>query len=96
MLRTESSQVSFYYNHIYDRLIPEDHLLKLLDKVVDFLALESAVTQGSNAVCLCSSLVTPAPQSVRMDMEELGYFSQRQHASHSFTISHIFYRLLFN
>jgi hypothetical protein len=31
-----------------------------------------------------------------MDMEELGYFSQRQHASHSFTISHIFYRLLFN
>ena len=61
MLRAESSQVSFYYNHIYDRLIPEDHLLNLLDKVGDFLALESTVTPGSNAACLYSSVVTPAP-----------------------------------
>ncbi len=36
MLRAKSSQVSFYGNHIYDRLIPKDHFLKLLDKVVDF------------------------------------------------------------
>ena len=36
MLRTKSSQLSFYGNHIYDRVIPEDHFLKLLDKVVDF------------------------------------------------------------
>ena len=68
MLRAESSQVSFYGNHIYDRLIPEDHLLKLLDKVVDFLALESAVTPGGNAVCLPSPIVAPPPQGVGMDM----------------------------
>jgi IS5 family transposase len=37
MLRPESVQASFYGNHIYDRLIPEDHFLKLLDKAVDFL-----------------------------------------------------------
>jgi transposase len=36
MLRAKSSQLSFYGNHIYDRVIPRDHLLKLLDKVADF------------------------------------------------------------
>jgi len=36
MLRAKSSQFSFYGNHIYDRVIPEDHLLKLLDRAVDF------------------------------------------------------------
>ncbi len=36
MLRAKSSQVSFYGNHIYDRLISKDHFLKLLDKAVDF------------------------------------------------------------
>ena len=36
MLRAKSSQLSFYDNHIYDRVIPETHFLKLLDKVVDF------------------------------------------------------------
>lgn len=36
MLRVKSSQISFYGNHIYDRVIPEDHFLKLLDKTVDF------------------------------------------------------------
>ena len=36
MLRAESVQTSFYGNHIYDRVIPEDHFLKLLDKAVDF------------------------------------------------------------
>jgi len=36
MLRAKSSQLSFYGNHIYDRVIPETHFLKLLDKVVDF------------------------------------------------------------
>ena len=35
MLRAKSSQLSFYGNHIYDRVIPEDHFLKLLDKAVD-------------------------------------------------------------
>jgi len=36
MLRTKSSQLSFYGNRIYDRVIPEDHFLKLLNKAVDF------------------------------------------------------------
>jgi IS5 family transposase len=36
MLRAKSNQLSFYGNHIYDRVIPEDHFLKLLDKAVDF------------------------------------------------------------
>jgi IS5 family transposase len=36
MLRPESVQTSFYGNHIYDRVIPEDHFLRLLDKAVDF------------------------------------------------------------
>ena len=36
MLMTKSSQLSFYGNHIYDRVIPEDHFLKLLSKAVDF------------------------------------------------------------
>jgi IS5 family transposase len=36
MLRTRSSQLSFYGNHIYDRVIPGDHFLKRLAKAVDF------------------------------------------------------------
>jgi len=36
MLRAKSPQSSFYGNHIYDRVIPEDHFLKQLDKAVDF------------------------------------------------------------
>lgn len=36
MLRPPSMQLSFYGNHIYDRVIPEDHFLKLLDRAVDF------------------------------------------------------------
>ena len=36
MLRAKSRQLSFYGNHIYDRVIPQDHFLKLLDRAVDF------------------------------------------------------------
>jgi len=36
MLRPESVQTSFYGNHIYDRVIPEHHFLKQLNKAVDF------------------------------------------------------------
>lgn len=36
MLRAKSRQMSFYGNHIYDRVIPENHFLKLLDRAVDF------------------------------------------------------------
>jgi len=36
MLRATSSQVSFYGDHIYNRVIPEEHFLKQLEKAVDF------------------------------------------------------------
>ena len=36
MLRARSSQLSFYGDHIYDRIIPEKHFLKQLEKAVDF------------------------------------------------------------
>ena len=36
MLRAKTSQLSFYGDHIYDRVIPKDHFLKLLNKVADF------------------------------------------------------------
>jgi IS5 family transposase len=36
MLKPKSPQLSFYGNHIYDRVIPEDHFLKLLSRAVDF------------------------------------------------------------
>jgi hypothetical protein len=36
MLRPKSSQLSFYGKHIYDRVIPKGHFLKLLDRAVDF------------------------------------------------------------
>jgi IS5 family transposase len=36
MLKPKSSQLSFYGDHIYDRIIPEDHFLKQLERTVDF------------------------------------------------------------
>lgn len=36
MLRARSGQLSFYSNHIYNRVILKDHFLKLLNKAVDF------------------------------------------------------------
>lgn len=36
MLKPKSSQLSFYGDHIYDRVIPDDHFLKQLDKAIDF------------------------------------------------------------
>ena len=50
MLRTKSSQLSFYRNHIYDRVIPEDHFLKLLNKAVNFSFVND----------LCRDAYTPA------------------------------------
>lgn len=34
MLKPKSSQLSFYGDHIYDRVIPDDHFLKQLDKAI--------------------------------------------------------------
>ncbi len=36
MRRTKSSQLFFYGNHIYHRVIPKDHFLELLGKTLDF------------------------------------------------------------
>jgi IS5 family transposase len=36
MLKPKSSQLSLYGDHIYDRVISEDHFLKRLEKTVDF------------------------------------------------------------
>jgi hypothetical protein len=65
-------------------------------EVSDFLAPKSAVTPRGNAVCPYSSVVTPAPQGVRMDMKEPGYFPDRQHVTYMFIICHIFPYILFN
>ena len=34
MLRAKTSQLSFYSNHIYDRIIPEEHFLFFSEPVV--------------------------------------------------------------
>jgi hypothetical protein len=62
----------------------------------DFLAPESSITPLVNAVCLYHSPVTPAPQDVRMYMEKISYFPDREHVTHAVTISHIFSDILFN
>ena len=36
MLKPKSNQLSFYGDHIYDRVIPDNHFLKLLERAVDF------------------------------------------------------------
>jgi len=36
MLRPRSPQSSFYGSYLYDRIIPEDHLLRKINQVVDF------------------------------------------------------------
>ena len=51
MLRAESVQASLYGNHIYDRVIPENHLLKLLDKAVDFSFVNGLCRGAYNADC---------------------------------------------
>jgi len=35
MLKPRSNQLSFYSDHIYDQVIPEDHFLKQLEKAID-------------------------------------------------------------
>ena len=35
MLKPRSPQTSFYGSYIYDRIIPQDHLLRKIDQTVD-------------------------------------------------------------
>ncbi len=36
MLRPKSPQNSFYGSYLYDRIVPQDHLLRKINQVVDF------------------------------------------------------------
>jgi len=48
MLKPKSSQLSFYGDHIYDRVIPEDHFLKQLERAVDFSFVDSLCRDAYN------------------------------------------------
>jgi len=50
MLKPRSSQLSFYGDHIYDRIIPEGHFLKQLDKTVDFSFVNDLCRDAYNPV----------------------------------------------
>jgi len=43
MLRPRSQQSSFYGSYLYDRIIPEDHLLRKVNQVVDFSFIHDTV-----------------------------------------------------
>ena len=36
MLKLKSAQESFYGNYLYDRIVPEDHLLRKINSGMDF------------------------------------------------------------
>jgi hypothetical protein len=36
VLKSKSPQASFYGSYLYDRIIPQDHLLRKINQVVDF------------------------------------------------------------
>ena len=59
MLRAESNQLSFYGSHVYDRVIPEDHFLKCLNRVVDF-SFVSELCRDAYALDLGHSLIAPS------------------------------------
>jgi len=45
MLRPRSQQSSFYGSYLYDRIIPEDHLLRKINQVVDFSFVNDTVRE---------------------------------------------------
>ena len=36
MLKPKSPQTLFYGSYLYDRIVPQDHLLRKINQVVDF------------------------------------------------------------
>jgi len=93
MLRAKPSQLSFYGSHIYHRVIPETHFLKLLDKAVDF----SFVNQ------LCRDAYTPdfgrpayEPETMN-DVQDSLYSGKSRliHTLHATTARHCWRLLLF-
>jgi hypothetical protein len=71
-------------------------LIQLGKKVSNILASESSITAGGDAVCLYSSVATPPPQGVGMNMKEPGHLPDGQHLINLFAVSHIFFDLLSN
>jgi len=70
--------------------------VSLSKEASNVLSPKSSVTPGCNAVSSYYSFVAPAPQGIGMDMEEMSYFSYRQHVAHLIIIYHILHYLLFN
>ena len=70
--------------------------VKLGKEALDVLEPISSVTSRVDAVSHYFSFVTPAPQGIRVDVEELRYFPWRKHFVHSVIIRHFLLHLLFN
>jgi hypothetical protein len=68
---------------------------KFIQETNDFFALISAITPGRNAVCTYSSVVTPAPQGVGMDVKDPRHFPDGQHVTYVLGICHILSVFLF-
>jgi hypothetical protein len=43
MLKPRSVQESFYGSYLYDKIIPQDHLLRKINQVVDFSFIHNMV-----------------------------------------------------
>jgi transposase len=43
MLKPKSPQESFYGDYLYDRIVPNDHLLRKINKAVDFSFIKDLV-----------------------------------------------------
>lgn len=43
MLRVKSPQASFYGSYLYDRIVPENHLLRKINQAVDFSFIQELV-----------------------------------------------------
>jgi len=48
MLKTKSPQNSFYGSYLYDRIIPQNHLLKKINSIVDFSFVNELVKDRYN------------------------------------------------
>jgi hypothetical protein len=46
MLKPKSSQNSFYGSYLYDRIVPQDHLLHKINAIVDFSFINELVRDG--------------------------------------------------
>ncbi|MDA2921878.1 transposase [Patescibacteria group bacterium AH-259-L07] len=61
MLKIKPQQQSFYGDFLYDRVIPKDHLLKKIDKIIDFSFVNDVVKD-----CYCPDFGRPAIEPVKL------------------------------